>query len=345
MLQKRWFVLGGLLLMCLGFVINLTNAQTFGPCGASIIVQRGDTLNRIAQRCQTSVAAIRAVNPDIEGDLIVVAEELALPPVGLGDLQIPIVAISPLAGNPGTTVRVVANGFPPNDQVFIEVKARSGGDNAYSEIAVTDFSGTFSRLVTIPADAPGGSIWTIEVTSQDRSRLARSFPFAVNQAIGSDGILPTVPPSRHLFNEVTLFLTDTGVPTNTPNSFGCGDRLVPVQVEVEPTPAPLTAALETMFAINRQNYGPDNLYNVFANSQISLQRIDLVNREARLFLIGELNLAGVCDNPRVIAQVEQTALQFTTIDRVAIFLNGDLIDETRFGPAEEPTPEVTDAAG
>lgn len=52
-----------------------------------------------------------------------------------------------------------------------------------------------------------------------------------------------------------------------------------------------------------------------------------VDQEAIINLSGEIAPAGICDVPRTNQQIRQTALQYSTIDRVSIFLNGEpLID-------------------
>ena len=43
--------------------------------------------------------------------------------------------------------------------------------------------------------------------------------------------------------------------------------------------------------------------------------------KATINLSGSLVLNGVCDDPRVEAQIEQIALQFSTVKTVAVFLN------------------------
>jgi hypothetical protein len=43
-----------------------------------------------------------------------------------------------------------------------------------------------------------------------------------------------------------------------------------------------------------------------------------------------LRLGGVCDEPRISAQLEQTALQFDALKNTAIFVNGEsLADQMR----------------
>jgi hypothetical protein len=38
-------------------------------------------------------------------------------------------------------------------------------------------------------------------------------------------------------------------------------------------------------------------------------------------------LGGVCDSPRVQAQIEQTALQFSTVSEVEVFVNDTPLEE------------------
>jgi hypothetical protein len=53
-----------------------------------------------------------------------------------------------------------------------------------------------------------------------------------------------------------------------------------------------------------------------------VEGVTLEDGEAIVKLSGTLMLGGVCDNPRVEAQLEETALQFSTVSRVSVFVNG-----------------------
>ena len=54
-------------------------------CGSSVTVVKGDTLRKIADRCGTSLSALRRANPDIgSGDLIFPGQVLQLPGAILG---------------------------------------------------------------------------------------------------------------------------------------------------------------------------------------------------------------------------------------------------------------------
>ena len=103
---------------------------------------------------------------------------------------------------------------------------------------------------------------------------------------------------------------------------GCNDSVIPVVTEFPPTTAPLTAALERMLAMKDQFFGESGLYNALYQSDLRLERAAVENGRATIRLTGQLRLGGVCDNPRVEAQIAQTALQFSSVREVAILLNG-----------------------
>jgi LysM repeat protein len=107
---------------------------------------------------------------------------------------------------------------------------------------------------------------------------------------------------------------------------GCGDSVVSVEVTVAPTPAPLTAALEKLLSIEDQYYGASGLYNALYQSDLAVDDVQIANREATVHLSGTPMVGGTCDVPRVKAQLEHTALQFSTVDTVSIFVNGTPLD-------------------
>jgi len=103
---------------------------------------------------------------------------------------------------------------------------------------------------------------------------------------------------------------------------GCGDSAVPVQVEIQPTQAVLKAALEELLSIKSQYYGESGLYNALYQADLSVDSVNISGGKGTVYLTGSLNLGGVCDNPRLQAQLEQTVLQFPTVTEADIFING-----------------------
>jgi hypothetical protein len=49
--------------------------------------------------------------------------------------------------------------------------------------------------------------------------------------------------------------------------------------------------------------------------------------KATIHLTGSIVLSGACDAPRVQAQIEQTALQFSTVSEVEVFVNDTPLED------------------
>ncbi|MCB9806272.1 hypothetical protein H6775_03925 [Candidatus Nomurabacteria bacterium] len=103
---------------------------------------------------------------------------------------------------------------------------------------------------------------------------------------------------------------------------GC-DNVVFVERTVPKSVAVLNATLRAMFETN-EDFGflPGNF--VASQENLSFDRATIENGVAKVYLMGEVGpLAGVCDDPRMEIQVEEAALQFSTVNSVEIFLNGE----------------------
>ena len=91
---------------------------------------------------------------------------------------------------------------------------------------------------------------------------------------------------------------------------GCGDSVVPVEVAIAPTKAPLRAALEKLLSIKEPYYGQSGLYNALHQSNLRVAEAKILNRQAIVHLAGTQLVSGTCDVPRIVAQLEETVLQF-----------------------------------
>ena len=109
---------------------------------------------------------------------------------------------------------------------------------------------------------------------------------------------------------------------NDGGPLGCGDTLVPVTMEIPSTRGVLRATLEKLLAVKSQTYGESGLYNALYQSQLTIDDVRIDNRVATIWLSGQVVLGGVCDSPRVQAQLEQAARQFSTVDSVQVYVNG-----------------------
>lgn len=133
---------------------------------------------------------------------------------------------------------------------------------------------------------------------------------------------------------VKVFLTvpeDTGAKGKM---IGCNDILVSVDREIPHTKATLQASIEALLSLpityNKDGqsspyFGNSQMYNALYQSKLQLQKATIVNGTANIYLTGELITGGICDDPRVMAQLEETARQFPTVQQVSILVNGEAI--------------------
>lgn len=91
------------------------------------------------------------------------------------------------------------------------------------------------------------------------------------------------------------------------------------------TTAPLAAALKELFAYP-EGTQPSIQYNFIARTAktLAFDHATVENGTANIYLTGSLSgLAGICDDSRAAIQLEETALQFPTVQKVQLYLNGN----------------------
>jgi Sporulation and spore germination len=123
------------------------------------------------------------------------------------------------------------------------------------------------------------------------------------------------------FTQVKVFLIALEDNGKAGSLVGCGDSVVGVERVIAPTTAPLTAGLRELLSIHDRLYGQSGLYNALYQSDLQVSKVTIVNGAATIRLTGQLLLGGECDDPRVAAQLTNTALQFSTVNSVEIFVN------------------------
>ncbi len=134
----------------------------------------------------------------------------------------------------------------------------------------------------------------------------------------------TAPPTVDRVQIYLIALEDAG---KSGPAVGCGDSAIAVEVPVEPTAAPLQAAFTALLSIKEQFYGQSGLYNALYQSDLHVEQATVENGVATVYLAGTMMLGGECDNPRVEAQLLQTALQFPDVSEAHIFVNGASLEE------------------
>ncbi len=141
-------------------------------------------------------------------------------------------------------------------------------------------------------------------------------------------ISPTAQPNAGALDRVNIYLVAVGDNGISGKLIGCGDSLVPVEVRIAPTLGVLRAALTELFKLEgQQYYGESGLYNALHQSHLAIEDVAVVDGEARIYLKGSLLLGGECDNPRVEEQLKALALQFNTVNRVSVYINGESLEK------------------
>lgn len=298
---------GGIVVLC---DQETSNGGQGSPCGDAVTVVEGDTLFNIAQRCETTIDILVEANESIESasSTLFVGTVLRIPNPSAISIQGAIMTIYPLAGSAGTEITVIINGLPVNTSIQLGLGI-VGSEYTLTQSEQSDAFGALLAQIRIPDDAADNQQWVVVATSTNTSDELFSVPFLVNSE------------ARATFDSVDIFLIQTG----SGGDVGCGDSLVPVTMNIAPTVAPMTAAYEQLLMVGNQSI--QGLYNALSQSNLSLQTATISNGEAIIFLTGNLIIGGVCDVPRVQAQLEQVALQYVTVDSVSIFINGIPLDE------------------
>jgi len=161
-----------------------------------------------------------------------------------------------------------------------------------------------------------------------------SIPASTSTAAPTNTLLPTLTPiveptvATSKPQTVLIYLVAVGDNGASGELIGCGDSLVPVEIAIEPTLAVLRAAFTALLNLTPDiSFGQSGLYNALYLSELQIDSMDIVDREAIIYLSGSLVTGGECDIPRIEAQLTATALQFSTIDSVTIYINGTLLQD------------------
>lgn len=126
---------------------------------------------------------------------------------------------------------------------------------------------------------------------------------------------------------VKIFMIAEGDNGASGKLIGCGDSAVAVNREIPKTEAVLKAAIEQLLSIKDRAYGQSGLVNSLFESNLQVQSVAIENNKAVIKLTGTVMSAGSCDDPRLKAQLEETALQFPTVKEVDIFINDKNIND------------------
>lgn len=115
---------------------------------------------------------------------------------------------------------------------------------------------------------------------------------------------------------------------------GCGDSIIAVDGQstkvFDKTTDKISAALTELFSIKTTDYGESGFTNSLAASNLKVESVTMDDQDKSHFIVklsGSLSMGGVCDNPRVEAQISETALQFPEVGSVDLLLNNQALQD------------------
>jgi len=117
---------------------------------------------------------------------------------------------------------------------------------------------------------------------------------------------------------IKIYLVAPGDNGKTGKKIGCGDSLIAITRNIKNTAAPLAAAIRELLLTPDHPDGNPNLENFWKGRNLKVRSVSIVNNTATIRLSGEVSVAGVCDEPRIESQIEETARQFPTVKRVKV---------------------------
>lgn len=129
----------------------------------------------------------------------------------------------------------------------------------------------------------------------------------------------TVPANSGAVRIFVVVLNDTG---KTGERVGCGDRVAGVAINSSGNPAPLRLALDSLLALRMLNSSGTGIYNALYRSALQVTRVVVADSHAVVHLGGRFTYGGVCDAPRIEAQLTRTATQFPAVRTASFFING-----------------------
>jgi len=170
---------------------------------------------------------------------------------------------------------------------------------------------------------PTQTPWVITTTTQP-SQPNTSFTSQPTAA----PILSPAPTEAAGLSQVNIYLIAIGDNGASGKKIGCDDSLVPVAVVIPPTLGVIRASLLELLKLKGERYyGQTGLYNALYLSDLSLESVNLVKGKATIKLTGSLVTGGVCDIPRIEAQLKESALQFSTVNEVSVLINDIPLEE------------------
>jgi len=105
---------------------------------------------------------------------------------------------------------------------------------------------------------------------------------------------------------------------------GCEDSLVDITVPIWETDSledEIAATLTVLLSYDDRDFGESGYINALYMNDASVESVTIEDGLATIKLSGSIPSGGICDDPRIIGQLEETVLAFEGIDEVEILIN------------------------
>ncbi|GAB4098457.1 hypothetical protein [Sinomonas halotolerans] len=108
---------------------------------------------------------------------------------------------------------------------------------------------------------------------------------------------------------------------------GCGDSVVAVKTPPERFRDQVQPTFERLLADHRATVGQSGLYNALYQSELVYASGSFDGTTITVWLEGAFSVGGVCDIPRIRAQLEYTAIAASGAARAEVLVNGRPLEE------------------
>lgn len=111
------------------------------------------------------------------------------------------------------------------------------------------------------------------------------------------------------------------------DKIGCDDSVVAVTGLPVSSDNVIRRSIQQLISNRSQDYGQSGLYNALYQSNLAYVSSSVSDDTVTVSLTGDIKQSGVCDSPRIQAQLEQTAKHAAGASRAKIVLNGKPLSE------------------
>lgn len=183
---------------------------------------------------------------------------------------------------------------------------------------------------TNPAGSEGQASTTATVTVGDQKTElpATDSPDQISTTASSGALADNSDNGAPQYSIYLIALNDQGL---NGKEVGCGDSVVPLVENSTKSAATntelLNEAFNNLLSIKDKTLPQSAFSNFLAGSKLKLVSAEIKDGKAIVKLSGQLSLAGECDDPRVKAQLQETAAQFDDVKSVEIYLNNKTLEQ------------------